>query len=48
MFNSLTELLLPDNRTNPYYFNSDLNKSKTLTQEPFNLPKVTETGKYKN
>nr|XP_037869050.1 MSL1 protein isoform X1 [Bombyx mori] len=43
MFNSLTELLLPDNRTNPYYFNSDLNKSKTLTQEPFNLPKVTET-----
>ncbi|XP_049884637.1 uncharacterized protein LOC126379793 [Pectinophora gossypiella] len=43
MLNSFTELLLPDNRSNPYIFDSDLNKTKPFGQEPFDLPRSTET-----
>lgn len=44
MLNSFTELLLPDNRTNSYIFDSDLNKSKAFGQDPYELNRPAETG----
>lgn len=47
MLNSFTELLLPDNRTNSFLFDSDLNKTKPFGQDSFELTRNTE-GKYFN
>lgn len=44
MLNSFTELLLPDNRTNSYIFDNDLNKSKSFGQDTFELTRPAETG----
>lgn len=45
MLNSFTELLLPDNRTNSFIFDSDLNK-KPFGQDTFDLSRTTETGRF--
>lgn len=42
MFNSFTELLLPDNRTNPFIFN-DISKPKPYNPDPFNLNRSADS-----
>lgn len=42
MLNSFTELLLPDNRTNSFLFDSDLNKTKPFGQDSFELGRGSE------
>ncbi|CAH0402027.1 unnamed protein product [Chilo suppressalis] len=42
MLNSFTELLLPDNRTNPFVFDSDINKTKSFGQDSFELSRGSE------
>lgn len=43
MLNSLTELLLPDNRTNPYIF-SDVTKPTPFAPDPFDLSRGSDTN----
>lgn len=47
VFNSLTDFLVPEPRTNPYnIFNNDITKTKPLTPDPFDLNRPSETGIY--
>lgn len=46
MLNSFTELLLTDNRTNSFIFESDINKAKPFTQEQFEIARAAEPGIY--
>ncbi|KAG6452289.1 uncharacterized protein LOC115444927 [Manduca sexta] len=43
MFNSFTELLLPDSQTNSYIFNSDINKSKAFTNNSVDITRSSES-----
>ncbi|KAL4717590.1 hypothetical protein ACJJTC_000739 [Scirpophaga incertulas] len=42
LLNSFTELVLPNNRSNSYLFDSDLNKKKPYGQDPFEIKRGSE------
>lgn len=46
MFNTFSELLLPETRPNPYLFN-DVSKPKPYPGDPFDLGRTPDTGKVK-